>query len=157
MDLLLLRQCRHYHPPRFSGLLSPCGTTSDQSGVGSEDSKRPGNESSLPLTSRAVLNCAPEEPESGQPCRSKGLSTYSSFDRSPQPSAFCTIYFMGRAHPMDNNRNRRTSGEAYTEWICQYCPSVATTIREGAAVCCLHRTQPRKRNWATRLLGGLLT
>ena len=157
MDLLILPQCRHYHPPRFSGLLSPCGTTSDQSGVGSEDFKRPANESSLPLTSRAVLNCDTRKAESDQPGRSEGLSTHSSFDRVPTALAFCTICLIGRAHLMDNNRNRRTSSEPYTEWICQYCPSVATTIREGAAVCCLHRAQPRKRNWATRLLGGLLT
>lgn len=83
MDLLILPQCRHYHPPRFGGLLSPCGTTSDQSGVGSEDFKRPANESSLPLTSRAVLNCDTRKAESDQPGRSKGLSPHSSFDRVP--------------------------------------------------------------------------
>jgi hypothetical protein len=58
---------------------------------------------------------------------------------------------------MDHNRNDWTRSEPYTEWICQYCPSVATTIREGSAVCWLHRAQRRKVNWATRLLSGLLT
>jgi hypothetical protein len=28
--------------------------------------------------------------------------------------------------------------EAFTEWTCQYCQEVATTVRQGAAVCSQH-------------------
>ena len=28
--------------------------------------------------------------------------------------------------------------EALTEWTCQYCQEVATTVRQGAAVCAQH-------------------
>lgn len=28
--------------------------------------------------------------------------------------------------------------EELTEWTCSYCPSVATAIRQGVAVCCHH-------------------
>ena len=33
------------------------------------------------------------------------------------------------------------NGEELTEWTCSYCPSVATTIRQGRAVCYHHATQ----------------
>ena len=30
--------------------------------------------------------------------------------------------------------------ETLTEWTCQYCQEVATTVRHGAAVCAQHST-----------------
>ena len=57
-----------------------------------------------------------------------------------------------------DNRNNWIRSELYTEWTCQHCPNVATTIREGLAVCSRHRARlGRKLGWAERLLGGLLS
>jgi len=42
----------------------------------------------------------------------------------------------------------RATEEAVTEWTCHYCPDVATTIRQGAAVCWLHATYLRKVGWS---------
>ena len=42
----------------------------------------------------------------------------------------------------------RDREEATTEWTCYYCPAVATTIRQGAAVCLLHATHLRKVGWS---------
>ena len=43
--------------------------------------------------------------------------------------------------------------EAPTEWTCSYCPSVATTIRQGLAVCYHHAAQLRvKTGLAKRIL-----
>ena len=45
-----------------------------------------------------------------------------------------------------------------TEWTCSYCPSVATTIRQGSAVCYHHAAQLRtKVGLAERILNGLRT
>ena len=38
--------------------------------------------------------------------------------------------------------------EAITEWTCHYCPEVASTIRQGAAVCPLHAAYLQKVGWA---------
>jgi hypothetical protein len=40
----------------------------------------------------------------------------------------------GRAH----DKVFRDLHEALTEWTCQYCKDVATTVRHGAAVCSQH-------------------
>jgi hypothetical protein len=46
--------------------------------------------------------------------------------------------------------------EGFTEWTCSYCPSVATTIRQGSAVCYHHAAQLRlKVGLAERILSGL--
>ena len=42
----------------------------------------------------------------------------------------------------------RDTEEAMTEWNCHYCPDVATTIRQGAAVCWLHAIYLRKVGWS---------
>jgi len=42
----------------------------------------------------------------------------------------------------------RATEEAVTERTCHYCPDVATTIRQGAAVCWLHATYLRKVGWS---------
>ena len=42
----------------------------------------------------------------------------------------------------------RDTKEAITEWTCHYCPEVAITIRQGAAVCGLHATNLRKVLWS---------
>ena len=42
----------------------------------------------------------------------------------------------------------RGTGEAITDRTCHYCPEVATTIRQGAAVCWLHATYLRKVGWS---------
>jgi len=42
----------------------------------------------------------------------------------------------------------RDTKEAITEWTCHYCPEVAITIRQGAAVCLLHATYLQKVGWA---------
>src|SRR5262245_66101005 len=39
----------------------------------------------------------------------------------------------------------KTSKSDTTEWTCSYCPSVATTIRQGSAVCYFHATQLRTK------------
>jgi len=45
-----------------------------------------------------------------------------------------------------------------TEWTCSYCPSVATTIRQGSVVCYHHAEQLRiKVGLAARILSGLRT
>ena len=45
------------------------------------------------------------------------------------------------------------NGEELTEWTCSYCPSVATTIRQGLAVCYHHAAQLRvKTGLAKRIL-----
>ena len=50
------------------------------------------------------------------------------------------------------------SREEFTEWTCSYCPSVATTIRQGSAVCYHHAAQLRiKVGLAQRILSGLRT
>jgi len=50
------------------------------------------------------------------------------------------------------------SREGVTEWTCSYCPSVATTIRQGSAVCYHHAAQLRiKVGLAQRILSGLRT
>jgi len=48
------------------------------------------------------------------------------------------------------------NGEELTEWTCSYCPSVATTIRQGLAVCYHHAEQLRvKTGLAKRILNQL--
>ena len=48
------------------------------------------------------------------------------------------------------------SEEELTEWTCSYCPSVATTIRQGLAVCYHHAAQlPVKTGLAKRILSEL--
>jgi len=42
----------------------------------------------------------------------------------------------------------RDRWEEITEWTCKYCPEVAATIRQGAAVCLLHATLLRKVGWS---------
>jgi hypothetical protein len=42
----------------------------------------------------------------------------------------------------------RDREDAMTDWTCHYCPEVATTIRQGAAVCWLHAIQLRKVGWS---------
>jgi hypothetical protein len=50
----------------------------------------------------------------------------------------------------------RPSKSDTTEWTCSYCPSVATTIRQGSAVCYFHATQLRtKLGLAERILRAL--
>ena len=45
------------------------------------------------------------------------------------------------------------NGEALTEWTCSYCPSIATTIRQGVAVCDHHAAQLQvKAGLAKRIL-----
>ena len=51
-----------------------------------------------------------------------------------------------------------TSMTGLHEWRCSYCPSVATTIRQGSAVCYHHAAQFRiKVGLAKRILSGLRT
>jgi len=38
--------------------------------------------------------------------------------------------------------------EEMTQWTCHYCSAVATTIRQGAAVCLPHAVLLRKVGWA---------
>ena len=38
--------------------------------------------------------------------------------------------------------------EALTKWTCHYCPEVAITIRQGAAVCWQHAIFLRGVGWA---------
>jgi hypothetical protein len=48
------------------------------------------------------------------------------------------------------------NGEKFTEWTCSYCPSVATTIRQGVAVCHHHAAElRRKTGLARRILNEL--
>ena len=42
----------------------------------------------------------------------------------------------------------RDRKEALTKWTCHYCPEVATTIRQGAAVCWQHAIFLRGVGWA---------
>lgn len=50
-----------------------------------------------------------------------------------------------------------TNRTEYTEWTCSQCSSVATTIREGSAVCRLHAAQPWKAGRKWRLLRTIRT
>jgi hypothetical protein len=43
--------------------------------------------------------------------------------------------------------NKETK-EPHSEWTCYYCSRIATTIRQGAAVCWFHAEQLRKVGWA---------
>jgi hypothetical protein len=55
---------------------------------------------------------------------------------------------------MDQQNNM--NGEKFTEWTCTYCPSVATTIRQGVVVCQDHAAQLRvKTGLAKRILNEL--
>jgi len=42
----------------------------------------------------------------------------------------------------------RDRNEALTEWTCYYCPAVAITIRQGAAVCGQHAIFLRGVGWS---------
>jgi hypothetical protein len=57
---------------------------------------------------------------------------------------------------MENKDETNMAG--FTEWRCSYCPSVATTIRQGSAVCYHHAAQIRiKVGLAKRILSRLRT
>ena len=45
---------------------------------------------------------------------------------------------MGNKDKETRERAFRDRKEVLTEWTCHYCPEVATTIRQGAAVCWQH-------------------
>ena len=51
---------------------------------------------------------------------------------------------MGTKDERTKEKVFRDKDEATTEWTCYYCPEVATTIRQGAAVCWFHATHLRK-------------
>jgi hypothetical protein len=54
------------------------------------------------------------------------------------------------------DQQEHMNSEKFTEWTCTYCPSVATTIRQGVAVCHQHAAQLRvKTGLAKRILNEL--
>jgi hypothetical protein len=55
---------------------------------------------------------------------------------------------MGTKDERTKEKVFRDREEATTECTCYYCPAVAITIRQGAAVCGLHATHLRKVGWA---------
>jgi hypothetical protein len=65
---------------------------------------------------------------------------------------------MGNKDKETRERAFRDRKEALTEWTCHYCPEVATTIRQGSAVCYHHAAQLRlKVGLAKRILSRLRT
>jgi Staphylococcal nuclease homologue len=55
---------------------------------------------------------------------------------------------MGNKDKETRERAFRDKKEVLTEWTCHYCPEVATTIRQGAAVCWQHAISLRGVGWS---------